>query len=351
MKRISLKISVFLLLLVVLALSRALAQAPPPTGEWEKDENNPVLTPGETLDWDGGAVYAPSVLADEGLFKMWYTGRVATGTAVAVTAIGLATSSDGTEWLKDSRNPVLGDGLPGEWDAGGVSNATVAQVDDVYHLWYAGQDVDGTRRIGHATSSNGADWTKHEANPVLEPGPEGSWDERGVRPGDVVLIEDEYHMWYTGANAAGTAQIGLATSPDGVAWTKFAGNPVLRVGATDSDALGVYRPGVLFDGETYRMWYTGVGDDGVNRIGLATSVNGIDWVRDPDSPILDVGDSEAWDATAVMEPAVILDRPNATYHLWYTGEGEEVRRIGHATAKAGYRVYLPLIGRNSGSGN
>jgi predicted GH43/DUF377 family glycosyl hydrolase len=165
------QVTLFLLfLLTAFALTTVLAQAPPPAGEWVKDENNPVLGPGGAFDWDGGAVFAPSVLAGAGFFEMWYSGQIATGTAVAVTAIGLATSTDGTHWLKDTRNPVLADGGPGDWDADGVSDAAVVKANGKYHLWYAGWGEAGVRRIGYATSLDGAGWVKHEANPVLEPG-------------------------------------------------------------------------------------------------------------------------------------------------------------------------------------
>ncbi len=345
MRQTSVKLTVLVLLLTLITLTRALAQAPAPAGEWVKDEDNPVLEPGSALGWDGGAVFAPSVLTSEGTFQMWYTGQVATSTAVVPPVIGRATSSDGSNWIKDSGNPVLAGGLPGEWDAGGAEDAVVIEVDGTYHLWYASRSEGSGSRIGYATSPDGVNWTRHEANPVLEPGPEGSWDVRGVRPGAVLWINGEYRMWYTGANAAGTAQIGYATSPDGVEWTKHAGTPVLQAGGADWEAPGVYRPAVVFDGTTYRMWYTGAGSDGIHRVGFATSSDGVHWTRDPGNPMLVPGEPGAWDASSVTQPAVVFDRESATYHLWYTGQAAGVRRIGHATAKAGYRVYLPLIRR------
>lgn len=319
---------------------------PTPTGAWVKDAGNPVLGLGAGLDWDGGAVFAPAVLIDAQGFQMWYTGRVATGTAGVVTAVGRATSADGTDWMKDRHNPVLADGVSGEWDADGAGYASVLRIDGTYHLWYAGRDAAGMQRIGYATSPDGVQWTKHAANPVLEPGLEGAWDARGVRPGTVLWIDGIYHMWYTGVGPDGAAQIGYAISPDGVNWARYAGNPVLRAEGAGWDALGVYRPAVLYAGTTYRMWYTGVGSAGVPHIGAAASTDRIHWTRGPAKPVLAPGGLDAWDAAGVAQPALLFDRESLTYHMWYTGGSGGVWRIGHATRRAGRFVYLALIGRN-----
>lgn len=346
MRHILTKLTLFVVLLIALAGTYALAQAPPPTGKWMKDEENPVLEAGAALDWDSGAVFAPGVLADQGSFQMYYTGKVATGTAIVPVAIGRATSPNGTGWTKDADNPLVTGGSPGEWDAAGVEDPVALIVDGTYHLWYAGRSAGGSSQIGHATSPDGVNWTKDEGNPVLEAGPEGTWDTRGVRPGSVIRVDGEYRMWYTGANVHGTAQIGYATSDDGTTWAKYAGNPVLQSGNLNWEASGVYRPAVVFDGTTYRMWYTGAGSDGAQGIGFATSSDGVAWDRDAENPVLGTGESGAWDAASVSQSAVIFEPQSSTYHLWYTGQAEDVRQIGHATANAGYAVYLPLISRS-----
>ena len=339
----------------ILALTIVWAQIPPPQGGWIKDENNPVLVPGQPVDWDGGGVSAPAVIYSDGLFQMWYTGEIATDTAqVARTVIGLATSSDGTRWEKDTRNPVLPDGARGEWDAEGVSDAAILKRDDMYHMWYAGVDGSGKIQIGYAQSSDGAVWTKHEDNPVLEPGPEDAWDMQRVRPGTVLWIEGEYRMWYTGVNVFGTAQIGYATSEDGVIWSKHPRNPVLPFGDNAWDRFGVYRPAVVFDGQIYRMWYTGVGEDGVHRINLATSPDGINWVKAAENPELQPDPADLVGIANVSQPAVVYDgtREPWVYHMWYAARQSgpsDFSVIYHATKEAGYFLYLPLVGQNMGS--
>ncbi len=327
------------LALALLGLTVAVAQTPPP-GNWVKDPANPVLGPGALDSWDSGGVLAPAVLAEGTGFQMWYA---ATGTAVANMAIGRATSSNGSAWVRYANNPVLVSGAPGAWDSAGVEDPAVVKKDGVYHLWYTGHDAAGGRRVGHATSPDGMVWTKDPANPVLQPGPEGAWDVKGVRPGTVLFIGGEYRMWYMGSNVAGTAGIGLATSANGVNWTKHSSNPVLSVQGTGWESQGVYRPAVVFDGTTYRMWYTGVGGDGLPRIGMATSSDGVQWTRAAGNPVLGPGGPGTWDTAAAKQPAVVWKADTSTYHLWYGGTAGNVEAIGHATARGAYTVYLPLI--------
>ena len=84
--------------------------------------------------------------------------------------------------------------------------------------------------LGRATAP-GPDgpWTVGEAG-ILEAGPAGSWDAGGLSWPSVVATDDGYAMYYTGVERLrGRGAIGLATSPDGIAWTKHDG-PVLRAG-------------------------------------------------------------------------------------------------------------------------
>ena len=77
-----------------------------------------------------------------------------------------------TSWEKYSDNPVLSGGSPGEWDESGVIATGTLFDGTTYHMWYSA--LDSLTGIGYATSTEGINWTKYVANPVLEPGPEGA---------------------------------------------------------------------------------------------------------------------------------------------------------------------------------
>ncbi len=51
----------------------------------------------------------------------------------------------------------------------------------------------------------------------------------------------------------------------------------------------IYVRFVVFDGSEFHMWYWLGGSSGRNRIGHATSPDGVTWTKDPLNPVLDYG--------------------------------------------------------------
>jgi uncharacterized repeat protein (TIGR01451 family) len=217
---------------------------------------------------------------------------------------------------KYGSNPVFDTGTSGSWDEIGVSHPSVIKVGSTYWMWYAGNDGVNPTRIGLATSSDGVTWTREASNPVLSP--TETWEASGVSRPSVLFDGLGYEMWYTGVDSGGVIQVGYATSSDGISWVKSTGNPVLVVGTGGSwDDEDVSGPTVIKDGHTYHMWFAGH-DGSTFRIGHATSSNGIIWNKDPGNPVLDVGGVGDWDWLAVYSPEIM--KIGDTYQLWYSGE-------------------------------
>ena len=100
-------------------------------------------------------------------------------------------------------------------------------------------------------------WTKYIGNPVLDLGSAGSWDDTGVILPSVIFDSNDYKMWYHGDDGNAT-RIGYATSADKIIWVKSGANPVLDLGAVGSwDESSILEPTVLFDGSIYHMWFQG----------------------------------------------------------------------------------------------
>ncbi|MFN8532214.1 MAG: hypothetical protein U0556_01535 [Dehalococcoidia bacterium] len=84
-------------------------------------------------------------------------------------------------------------------------------------------------------------------------------------------------------------------------------------------SFGVASPSVIKDGSTYKMWFTGQGDNPpatAQAIGYATSPDGINWTRPFTQPVFR-GQSPPNRDRAVNDPTVLKD--GATYKMWYFG--------------------------------
>lgn len=207
----------------------------------------------------------PSVLREAGGFKMWYFGCDPS----YFCQIGYATSGDGRSWTK--QGVVLTPSLPQE--GGLIAYPEVRKIGDGYRMWYNG--FDGSRyRIFYAESPDGLSWTKHGV--VLDAGPPGSPDAAGVTF-PRVAFDGTYHMSYTSASRS-PSEILIATSADGVAWTK---NGVsLSAGSPNAlDSNGVQAGAVSLVGGSYAMVYTGLSNTSTARLFYAISVDGTIWER------------------------------------------------------------------------
>jgi len=146
-----------------------LATASAPSGPWERLET-PLLVDGPDGSWDDQMVLPDQIIQDESGFRMYYSGREASGRPAM---IGLATSEDGVVWRKfnDPSNddasvlfaesdPIIAAG-PG-WDSGATWTPTILEHDTRWIMVY-----NAFGSLGAAVSNDGVQWQKHESNPLL----------------------------------------------------------------------------------------------------------------------------------------------------------------------------------------
>ncbi len=227
---------------------------------WTTSPNNPVLSPGPAGSWDETAVAGATVFKDESSYRMYYAGW---SDPSANWNIGLATSTDGINWVKHP-NPILYSGSGWEFQLGPSS---IIKVDNVYYLYYYGRNLP-VRKIGLATSTDGINWTRNLSNPILVA--DQPWEESGVYYANVCEKNNQYEMIYM--NSSGTA-FGRAISIDGISWIKDETNPFFTKDETYNhwaDSQIAY-PFFLNVNNKDRIYYTGFNsNNNIYSIGFVT---------------------------------------------------------------------------------
>ncbi len=256
------------------------------TFHWEP-RPEPVLVRDEAKD-----VLNPSVAGGLMFYSAW-DGRT--------WRTALAASEDGIEWRK--RGSVL-EPDPRTWEGSYIAaNGSALRAGSQFWYWY----VAGPRqrpRLGLARSDDARTWRKEPA-PVLDPGPYMSWDERGVADPCVIRIGPWFYLYYLGQDRARRQRLGLARSADGIHWEKLRANPILELGGPGAfDENGLGEPAVWSSNGFYWMLYTGRDIAESRRMGLARSTDGVHWQKLPEI----IAGDQPWDAKVVCDPSVEPDR-------------------------------------------
>jgi len=193
------------------------------------------------------------------------------------------------------------------------------------------------------TTTTPPKFTGYKNNPVLSPGEPGSWDDLSVSVPQIIWHENVFYLFYMGYGTSVRMAVGLATSNDGVYFTKFAGNPVLAPDDKGFDAFTTGPGRVLIDDSMWVMYYNGqelAGFSPGKSVGRATaSVPTGPWKRN-ETPVLSSGSKGEWDAGFII-PCSVLKLNDGSYRMYFLG-GIEITAwkdfyIGLATSGDGIK--------------
>lgn len=284
---------------------------------------NRVLQPGSSGAWDDVFVGHPRLIEQGGTVYMFYgglDGTISQGGVATASAAGFT----GLSFTKYGSNPILVVGAGGSWDASHVGSCAVIYDEDatLWKMWYTGTNAGGTQAIGYATASNPlGPWTKYVSNPVLSPAV--AWEGTQLHYCSVLRESaTSYKMLYGGGDflTGSTGRIGMATSSDGITWTKYASNPVISPSGSGWMQRAVFSPRTLIKvGSVYHLYFTGkaVGGMEYSSIGYAQSTDLITWVMGANNPV--ITSTRAWENGEVEHPSVLhLGRNYFVYYdAWY----------------------------------
>ncbi|MDE1853575.1 MAG: hypothetical protein KGI38_07500 [Thaumarchaeota archaeon] len=189
---------------------------------------SPLLTNGAKGSWDSGTVYSPWVVWNGTMYLMYFTGVNSTVTS---RSIGVAFSRDNVHWTEYPGNPIVKGG-PGAYDAYWARFPSVIYENGTYKMWYTGHTLITSKglnvTIDYATSADGIHWAKYASNPVLKVYYSSGFyfSERGsvirVGGGYVMTWDDEQNISYAYSSDGITWTGGpypLLRSPASGAWS------------------------------------------------------------------------------------------------------------------------------------
>jgi len=218
---------------------------------------------------------------------------------------------------------------------------------------------------------------RYRNNPVIKVGEKGAWDDQTLGCFTVLHDGGKFYFFGDGAQYGKPKQIGMATSNDGMTWTKYDQNPLfpgsmphaIKVGSTfrlyypdagglqmrtSQDGFHWGEPRKVLEGHMdpcvirvaeneFHLYYCKGGRIAKNGKQVwefknyrATSADGIAWKQEPKS-ILPLGPTGSWDDSSHAGPCVLKLADG--FHMWYLGsgtyQGKTAWRIGHATSPDG----------------
>ncbi|MCK5252954.1 MAG: hypothetical protein KAQ96_08385, partial [Thermoplasmata archaeon] len=181
-------------------------------------------------------------------------------------------------------------------------------------------------------------------NAVLKPGTGTAWDTVLITGYSIVKVDSTYYMHYVGSRGTSlmnARHIGLATSTDGLSWTKYSGNPILSARVNSYDWTNLNNPSVVIDNGTWHMWYAGNhGNQNAAQsqdidICYATSPDGYNWTKSSSNPVIANGFAN-W-AMDALRPYNVQWNGSA-FVMYYKGRSVGLgatSRLGLATSTDG----------------
>jgi len=205
-----------------------------------------------------------------------------------------------TDFVSYKNNPVFSSTGTDTWDQKIRERGFIIREDDMYYMWYTGYKGDESveKHLGLATSADGLTWTRYKDNPLFDSG----W----VEDMSVIKHDGTYYMFAEGRGD--TAH--LLTSTDRVRWEEK-GPLDIRKSSGEPIGKGAFgTPAIWFE---EGVWYLFYERDDLG-IWLATSTDMKVWKNKQDEPVIKMG-PEIYDQFAVAMDQIV--KYNGKYYGYY----------------------------------
>ncbi len=290
------------------------------TVKWEKLGR--ILEPSTSLNWlfsSAGSSCALPNSESNGIFDIYVTGRdEQRRSLIGQIKFDIAKVTV----LDINPNPILDLGSKGAFDENGVSYPYVIRTNHAWFMYYVGWvqgvQVPWTNGLGLAVSSDGVNFERYSRAPILH---RDDVDYIGIGSCSVIDDRGTFKMWYSRFERWGTGEkdhrhyynIKYAESEDGVNWTR---RNKICIDFSDPSEYAIAKPCVRKFDDKYLMWYSYRGSN--YKIGFAISDNGIDWMRRDTLAGIEVAQG-GWDSQMICYSYVFQFRDYL--YMLYNGNG------------------------------
>ena len=265
----------------------------------------------------------PSVIFFQGRHWLYYSlpphgdGRTNDGWAV-----GIATSTNLVDWRK------VGEVLPAqECDRKGLAAPCAIVLGGRVHLFYQTYGNGPRDAICHAVSPDGLHFDRDPTNPVFRPS--GDWNNGRAIDAEVFPVGDRLLLYFATRDPTGRIQMlgvagaDLKSDYSRSTWNQLCAEPILKPELAWEQQC-IEAPSVCRRGERLYMFYAGAYNNAPQQIGVATSGDGLKWTRLSTAPFLPNGKPGTWNSSESGHPGVYL-APNGETHLFYQGNNDRGR--------------------------
>lgn len=298
----------------------------------------------DTPEWMAEFAQAPATVEFDEFLRVYFSCRPkpdSNGQYVSYSAYVDLDKDNLFNILNISKEPILELGTLGTFDEFGTYPVSVIKIEKKYFCYYAGwtrcKSVPYNVAIGIAESTNhGETFSKIGSGPILSYSPNEPFTVSGPK---IRKFNDTYYLFYvagekwkkSGDRIENVFKIKLATSKNGLDWVKEDKNLIdWRLEEDECQAS----PDVFYLNNKYHMFYSYKYStdfrDGKRgyRIGYASSTDLINWKREDSKAGIDLSE-KGWDSQMLAYPH-IFKLKDSIYMMYL---GNEVGRDGFGLAK------------------
>ena len=291
----------------------------------ESGKNRSVMMYGDTVRLGVPFSKDPHVIRFNGRYLMYYSVPAFTDKKGEKHGwwVAIAESRNLIDW---KRIGEVNTDPAAAYEAKGMAAPCALVIGRKVHLFYQIYGNDRKDAICHAWSADGITFVRDSTNPIFHP--TESWTCGRAIDAEVIKFRNRYFLYYATRDPGYKIQMqGVAVAPGNTDfrrqdWKNLSvDGPMLRPELPwEKDCIEgasiINRKGTLY------MFYAGAYNNAPQQIGVARSIDGINWQRLSDKPFLANGQPGEWNSSESGHPHIFKDENGRTY-LFYQGNNDK----------------------------